>query len=68
MIKVTTKTKNLVVLTPKMFNKMLCLPSANKTLHLADANNFLASQAGGSNVLKDFSATFCKHPDRPFNN
>jgi hypothetical protein len=54
MIKVTTKTKNPVVLTLKMFNKMLCLPSANKTLQLVDADAFLASQAGGSNVLRDF--------------
>jgi hypothetical protein len=53
MIKVTMKTKNPMVLTPKMFNKMLHLSSANKTLQLADADVFLASQEGGSNVLRD---------------
>jgi hypothetical protein len=43
MIKVITKTKNPMVLTPKMFNKMLPLPCANKYFWLVDANAFLAS-------------------------
>jgi hypothetical protein len=54
MIKVTTKEKNPIMLTPKVFKKMLCLPSTNKTLKLVDADTFLDSQAGGSNVLRDF--------------
>jgi hypothetical protein len=40
--------------TPIMFNKILHLPSANKTLHLADVDVFMAYQKGGSNVLKGF--------------
>jgi hypothetical protein len=59
MIKVTTtKKKNMVILTLNMFNKMLYLSSANKTLQLVDADAHLASQAGGSNVLRYFLLPF----------
>jgi hypothetical protein len=54
MIKVTTKGKNPVLLTPKVFNKMLCLPTTNKPFKLAEADTFLASQAGGANILREF--------------
>jgi len=54
MIKVTTKKKKPIVLAPKMFNKMICLPHENKTLHLAYVDAFLASQAGSSNFLEEF--------------
>jgi hypothetical protein len=62
MIKLIIKTKNLVVLTPRMFNKMVHLPSANKTLKLADVDAFLASQVGCSNVLKDFMLPYANIP------
>jgi hypothetical protein len=54
MIKVTTKSKNPIILALKVFNKMLRLPFANKILNIFDADTFLSSQAGSSNVLRDF--------------
>jgi hypothetical protein len=54
MIKVTTKGKNPVLLTPKVFNKMLHLPTANKPLKVAEEDTFLASQVGGANILREF--------------
>ena len=43
MIKVTTKGKNLILLTPKVFNKILCLPSTDKPLKVAEVDVFLDS-------------------------
>jgi hypothetical protein len=43
MIKVTTKGKNPVLLTPKVFNKILRLPSADKPLKVAEVDAFLDS-------------------------
>jgi hypothetical protein len=54
MIKVIEKTKNQIVLTPRMFSKLLCLPSTNKTLQLSDGYSFMSSQVGGSKVFKYF--------------
>jgi hypothetical protein len=54
MIQVEKKERIQSSLTPKVFKKMLCLPSANKILKLPDVDTFLDSQVGGSNVLKDF--------------
>jgi hypothetical protein len=62
-IQVATEGKNLVVLTPKVFRRMLFLPSANKSLKLSEANAFLDSQGGGSNVLKDFLILSTKMPN-----
>jgi hypothetical protein len=53
MIKVTTKGKNPIILTPKVFKKMLCLPSADKPLKVVEADAFLASQADDSNILSE---------------
>ena len=54
MIKVTTKSNNQVVITLKVFKKILRLPSGNKILHLVDAETFLNSQACNSTILRDF--------------
>ena len=43
MIKVTTKGKNPVLLTPKVFNKILCLPSTDKPLKVVEVYMFLDS-------------------------
>lgn len=54
MIKVTTKSNNQVVITLKVFKKILRLPPGNKILNLVDAETFLNSQACSSTVLRDF--------------
>jgi hypothetical protein len=42
---------------------MLFLPSTNKSLKLPEADAFLDSQGGGSNVLKDFMISSAKMPN-----
>jgi hypothetical protein len=54
MINLTAKGKNPVLLTSKVFNKMLHLPTSNKSFKLVEADTFLASQAGGANILREF--------------
>ena len=54
MIKVTIKGKNPVLLTLKVFNKMICLPTTNKPFNIEEVDTFLAFQAGGANILGEF--------------
>jgi len=46
------KGKNAVLLTPKVFNKMLHLPTTNKPLKFAEEDMFLVSQENGANILR----------------
>jgi len=62
MIKFKPKMKNLVVFTPKVLKKILCLPSANKPLKVSHANAFLDSQAGSSNILREFMLSSTNMP------
>jgi hypothetical protein len=67
-IKVTTKEKNPVILTPKLFKKMFHLPSANKPLKLVHEDTFLASQEDDSNILREFLLPSTNMSTAPFNN
>jgi hypothetical protein len=51
-----------MVLTPKMFNKILRLSFENKILHPVDANTFLSSQESDSNVLREFILPYKNSP------
>jgi hypothetical protein len=53
-IRVVVEGKNHVPLTPKIFKRMLRLPTSNKSLRLPDTDSFMDSQGGGINLLKDF--------------
>jgi hypothetical protein len=41
-------------LTPKVFKKLLHIPTADKPLNLAEADMFLTSQEGGANIFREF--------------
>jgi hypothetical protein len=61
-MKVTTKGQNPMFLTPKLFNKILCLPSANKPLKLLESDTFLSSQVGSANILREFIISYASMP------
>jgi hypothetical protein len=63
MIKVVVEGRNLILLMPKVFKKMLQLPTPNKSLRISDTDYFLYSQGSGVNLLKDFLESPSVMPD-----